>query len=47
VVVAETKDHANWELIGKCAQKLKGPQAKAVMETYEEVEDRLVPRAMD
>ena len=28
VVVAETKDHANWELIGKCGQKLKGPQAQ-------------------
>jgi hypothetical protein len=39
VVVAETKDHANWELIGKCGQKLRGPQAKAVKEAYEEVED--------
>jgi len=26
VVLAETKDHANWELIGMCAEKLKGPQ---------------------
>jgi hypothetical protein len=40
VVVAETKDHANWELIGKYGQKLKGPQAKAVREAYEEVEDQ-------
>ena len=24
VVIAETKDHLNWELIGKCARKLKG-----------------------
>ena len=40
VVVAETKDHANWELIGKCGQKLKGPQAKAVREAYQEVEDQ-------
>ncbi len=40
VVVAETKDHANWELIGKCAKKLKGPQAKALTEAYEEVEDQ-------
>ena len=30
VVVAETKDHPNWELIGKCAKKLKGPQGKAL-----------------
>jgi rubrerythrin len=40
VVVAETKDHANWELIGKCGPKLKGPPAKAVKEAYEEVEDQ-------
>ena len=40
VVVAETKDHANWELIGKCAKKLKGPQAKALTEAYDEVEDQ-------
>jgi rubrerythrin len=39
VVVAETKDHANWELIGKCAKKLKGSQGKALTEAYEEVED--------
>ena len=40
VVLAETKDHANWELIGKCAKKLKGPQGKAVAEAYEEVEEQ-------
>jgi rubrerythrin len=40
VVLAETKDHANWELIGKCAKKLKGPQGKALAEAYEEVEDQ-------
>jgi hypothetical protein len=39
VVLAETKDHANWELIGKCAKKLKGDQAKALKEAYKEVED--------
>jgi rubrerythrin len=39
VVLAETKDHANWELIGKCAKKLKGEQAKALQEAYKEVED--------
>jgi len=39
VVLAETKDHANWELIGKCAKKLKGDQAKALKKAYKEVED--------
>ena len=41
VVLAETKDHLNWELMGKCAEKLlKGDSAKALMEAYEEVEDQ-------
>ena len=40
VVIAETKDHLDWELIGKCAEKLKGEQAKALKEAYEEVEDQ-------
>lgn len=39
VVDAETKDHHNWELIGKVAEKLTGPQARALEEAYEEVED--------
>jgi hypothetical protein len=40
VVLAETKDHANWELIGKCAKKLKGSPGKALTDAYEEVEDQ-------
>ena len=40
VVLAETKDHLDWELIGKCAEKLKGEQAKALKEAYDEVEDQ-------
>lgn len=40
VVLAETKDHANWELLGKCAKKLKGPQGKILTEACEEVEDQ-------
>jgi len=40
VVIAETKDHLDWELIGKCADKLKGEQAKALKDAYEEVEDQ-------
>lgn len=39
VVLAETKDHLDWELIGKCASKLKGDEAKCVREAYEEIED--------
>jgi rubrerythrin len=39
VVLAETKDHLDWELIGKCADKLKGEQKEAVQEAYETVED--------
>jgi rubrerythrin len=40
VVHAETKDHMNWELIGKCASKLKGAEAEALKDAYEEVEDQ-------
>jgi hypothetical protein len=39
VVDAETKDHHNWELIGKVAEKMKGEEGKALKEAYEEVED--------
>ena len=40
VVLAETKDHADWELLGKCAEKLSGEQTKALTEACEEVEDQ-------
>ena len=40
VVLAETKDHLNWELLGECAGKLKGDARKALTEAYEEVEDQ-------
>jgi rubrerythrin len=40
VVLAETKDHMNWELIGECAAKLKGAEAKVVKKAHEEVEDQ-------
>jgi hypothetical protein len=39
VVLAETKDHLDWELLGKCAGKLKGGAAKALRDAYEEIED--------
>jgi rubrerythrin len=40
VVSAETKDHANWELMGQIAEKGKGKEAKAIKEAVEEVEDQ-------
>jgi rubrerythrin len=40
VVLAETKDHADWELLGKCAKAMSGAQQQALMEAYEEVEDQ-------
>jgi rubrerythrin len=40
VVLAETKDHLNWELLGECASKLKGEEKKALLEAYEEIEDQ-------
>ena len=40
VVIAETKDHLDWELIGKCAEKIGGEIGKALKEAYEEIEDQ-------
>jgi hypothetical protein len=41
VVLAETKDHLDWELIGKCGEKLlKGEKAKALKDAYQEIEDQ-------
>jgi len=39
VVLAETKDHLNWHLLGEAAKSLKGDQAKAIKSAHEEVED--------
>ena len=39
VVLAETKDHLNWELLSKCAEKIKGPRGKALAEACSQVED--------
>jgi hypothetical protein len=39
VVLAETKDHLNWELIGEAAKKVKGEKGKALKEAHDEVED--------
>ena len=40
VVLAETKDHLNWELIGEAAKKAKGDTAKALKAAHEEVEEQ-------
>jgi rubrerythrin len=39
VVLAETKDHLDWELIGACTEKLTGKEAKVLKEAYEEIEE--------
>ena len=40
VVLAETKDHLDWELIGEIAKKTKGEEGKALKAAYEEVEEQ-------
>jgi hypothetical protein len=40
VVEAETKDHQDWELIGRVAEELSGKEADALKEAYEQVEDQ-------
>ncbi len=39
VVLAETKDHLNWELIGELAKKVKGEKGAALKEAHQEVEE--------
>jgi rubrerythrin len=40
VVLAETKDHADWELISKCAQTATGKQHEVLSAAADEVEDQ-------
>jgi rubrerythrin len=40
VVIAETKDHLDWELLGKCAEHLTGAKAAALKSAYDEIEDQ-------
>jgi hypothetical protein len=40
IVMAETKDHANWELIGELSKKMTGDRAKALKEAYDQVEEQ-------
>ena len=39
VVLAETKDHLDWELLGEVAKNLPGPQRQALLDAYERIED--------
>jgi rubrerythrin len=40
VVLAEEKDHSNWQLIGEVAKKMTGAEGKALKDAYQEVEDQ-------
>jgi ferritin-like metal-binding protein YciE len=40
VVEAETKDHLNWELLAVASKALKGAEAKALKDAYEQVEEQ-------
>ena len=37
IVLAETKDHLDWELLGECAARLPAEQAKVLLDAYEEI----------
>jgi hypothetical protein len=39
VVLAETKDHLNWELIGEAAKELQGEDREIVLVAFEKIED--------
>lgn len=39
IVLAETKDHLNWELVAELSKKAKGEEAKALKSAHDEVED--------
>ena len=38
-MLAETKDHLNWELIGELAKKAKGETGSALKDAHKEVEE--------
>ncbi len=40
VVLAETKDHLNWELLGEYAEKRRGEEASAVKQAHAKVEEQ-------
>jgi hypothetical protein len=40
VVLAETKDHLDWELLGKCVDQMTGTAAEVLKKAYDEIEDQ-------
>jgi hypothetical protein len=40
IVLAETKDHMDWELIGAVGEELSGEQRNVVMAAYQRIEDQ-------
>jgi hypothetical protein len=40
VVLAETKDHLDWELLGKCVEHLSGSDAATLKAAYDKIEDQ-------
>ena len=38
IVIAETKDHLDWELLAKCGEQLEGDDGRAVRQACEEAE---------
>ncbi|MBK7860657.1 MAG: hypothetical protein IPJ65_19060 [Archangiaceae bacterium] len=40
VVLAETKDHADWTLLGHCVDALEGKEREALEAAYREIEDQ-------
>ena len=40
VVLAETKDHINWELLSKCAEEAQGEEKEILTTATDEVEDQ-------
>ena len=40
VVLAETKDHMNWELLSKCAEEAQGEEKEILTAASDEVEDQ-------
>jgi len=39
VVLAETKDHLNWELLGQASKYLSGDERQALQDAYEKIEE--------
>jgi hypothetical protein len=39
VVLAETKDHLDWELLGEAAKQLSGAEQRVLQAAYEKIED--------